>query len=51
MNECKRCGHKWDSRVKDPKSCPACHTYKWKEPVRPEYEEARTPKQAELATA
>lgn len=26
---CLRCGHRWDSRVENPKACPACKSYKW----------------------
>jgi len=25
--KCKRCGYKWESRVKDPKVCPRCKRY------------------------
>ena len=24
---CKKCGHKWTSRIERPKSCPACKSY------------------------
>lgn len=29
--KCFRCGHIWDSRVKNPKACPKCKSYKWEE--------------------
>lgn len=29
QNECKRCGHKWESRV-DSKACPRCKSYYWR---------------------
>lgn len=28
--ECKRCGYKWDSRVKEPRACPRCKSYLYK---------------------
>lgn len=29
-NTCKRCGHKWASRIeKKPRACPNCKSYKW----------------------
>lgn len=29
MNVCKKCKHKWQSRVKKPRSCPNCKRYDW----------------------
>lgn len=29
--ECKKCGHKWYSKSGNPKVCPKCKSYKWKE--------------------
>ena len=29
MCECKRCGHRWLIRVKDPKTCPKCKSPYW----------------------
>ncbi len=29
--KCKRCGHEWDSRVKEPACCPKCKRYDWNE--------------------
>jgi len=26
---CQKCGHKWESRVSDPKACPNCKRYDW----------------------
>jgi predicted Zn-ribbon and HTH transcriptional regulator len=26
-HECKRCGHKWESRVEKPQCCPRCKSY------------------------
>jgi len=26
---CKRCGHKWLPRIKDPRQCPKCKTAYW----------------------
>ena len=26
---CQKCGHKWKSRVSDPKACPNCKRYDW----------------------
>lgn len=33
---CERCGHDWESRLKDgrkPKQCPGCHQTRWEEPA------------------
>lgn len=30
---CTRCGHSWDKRTTEPKKCPRCGSYKWKEPA------------------
>lgn len=27
MKECKKCGHKWLSRVLNPRACPNCKSY------------------------
>lgn len=27
--ECKRCGHTWNNRVKNPKQCPSCGSFYW----------------------
>jgi predicted Zn-ribbon and HTH transcriptional regulator len=29
---CKRCGHKWLPRIRDPVLCPKCKSARWKEP-------------------
>jgi len=29
-NKCKLCGHEWDSRKENPKSCPRCKRYDWR---------------------
>jgi Zn finger protein HypA/HybF involved in hydrogenase expression len=26
---CQRCGYEWEARKLVPRSCPACHSYKW----------------------
>jgi len=26
---CKQCGHSWEPRVPNPRSCPACKSYVW----------------------
>jgi hypothetical protein len=41
LRECKRCGYLWTSRVKEPKVCPRCISYKWKtpRPAKPEEQE------------
>lgn len=31
QNKCKSCGYEWDSKKQDPKSCPYCKSYKWKD--------------------
>lgn len=33
---CTHCGYVWHSRVKRPKSCPKCRSYRWDEPVKSE---------------
>ena len=30
-NKCSKCKHEWLSRVEDPKQCPRCKRYDWKE--------------------
>ena len=30
-NKCKLCKYEWFSRVEDPKQCPRCKRYNWKE--------------------
>lgn len=30
MNQCGKCGYEWIKRVKDPKQCPKCKQYEWK---------------------
>lgn len=27
--KCKKCGHEWIARTKNPKACPACKRYDW----------------------
>ena len=29
---CLRCDYRWESRVADPKECPACHSRLWNVP-------------------
>lgn len=29
--KCNQCGYKWETRVKEPKACPKCKRYDWKE--------------------
>jgi predicted Zn-ribbon and HTH transcriptional regulator len=29
--KCKVCGYEWTPRAKDPKQCPKCKRYDWKE--------------------
>jgi len=29
--KCKFCGYEWTSNVDNPKQCPECKRYKWKE--------------------
>lgn len=29
MKTCQRCGYQWQPRAVQPKSCPACKSYKW----------------------
>ena len=29
MKKCKRCGHSWEPRRKNPKACPSCKSYRW----------------------
>ncbi len=29
--KCMKCGHKWVSRVENPKACPACKRFDWNE--------------------
>ena len=33
MNECKctKCSYEWKSRKEEPKQCPMCKSYKWRE--------------------
>lgn len=32
MKQCKcKCGYEWKSKVEEPKSCPKCKRYDWKE--------------------
>ena len=34
--QCNRCGHKWKTRVIEPKQCPKCHSPYWNKPrIRP----------------
>ena len=28
--ECKKCGHEWEQRKRNPVSCPRCKSYTWK---------------------
>lgn len=28
---CKRCGYTWEPRISNPKRCPRCQCYEWKE--------------------
>jgi len=37
--KCKRCGHEWMPRVKDPIECPNCKSRAWK-PEKKKVEEA-----------
>ena len=30
MKECKKCGHKWESRKDEPVACPKCKRYDWR---------------------
>lgn len=30
--ECKKCGNIWQERKKEPRTCPACHRYTYKQP-------------------
>lgn len=27
MKKCKKCGHEWQPRIKNPKTCPKCKNY------------------------
>jgi len=29
---CERCGHKWETRLRDPRVCPHCHSPYWNRP-------------------
>jgi len=29
---CERCGHVWDTRLRDPRVCPKCHSPYWNRP-------------------
>jgi len=31
VNVCKKCGHRWVSRVENPRQCPKCKSYGWNE--------------------
>ena len=30
-NKCEKCEYEWIPRMKDPKTCPRCKSYDWKE--------------------
>ena len=30
-NKCIKCGNEWIPRIEDPKRCPKCKTYDWKQ--------------------
>jgi predicted Zn-ribbon and HTH transcriptional regulator len=30
--KCKRCGYEWETRKREPRSCPMCHSYRWTQP-------------------
>jgi hypothetical protein len=34
MAKCRICGYQWEPRGKEPKACPRCKRYDWKEPVK-----------------
>ena len=36
MKTCQRCGYEWESRAKNPKSCPMCKSYQWNLPRKEE---------------
>jgi len=43
---CQRCAYLWKSRVKTPKACPACKSYRWQKFSEENQESSKTtPKQ------
>ncbi|MFA5340185.1 MAG: hypothetical protein WC332_00265 [Clostridia bacterium] len=33
-HKCLRCGYEWSSQKENPKCCPACKSYRWREEKR-----------------